>query len=68
MTDPARTRWLALSAVRIAGAMGAVLGIVLIGRAQGWGERGLGLAIVVAALWMAATVPLALAHRWRSGE
>jgi hypothetical protein len=68
MADPARSRWLALSAVRIAGALGAVLGIVLLARAESWEPRVLGVAIVLAALWMSATVPLALAHRWRSPE
>ena len=66
MSDPALFRWLAVTAVRIAGAMAAVFGVVLIGRAGDWGTRALGVAIVLAALWFAATVPLALARRWRS--
>ena len=66
MTDPARSRWLILVLVRLAGALGAVLGVVLLARADAWGPRVLGLAIVLAALWMTATVPLALARRWRS--
>lgn len=55
-----------MTAVRIAGAMAAVFGVVLVGRAGDWGTRVLGVAIVLAALWFAATVPLALARRWRS--
>lgn len=66
MSDPALPRWLLISAVRVAGALGAVFGVVLLARATTWGPRVLGVAIVFAALWMAATVPLALAHRWRS--
>ena len=66
MTDPALPRWLALTALRLFGAAGAVLGIVLLARAPDWGTRGLAIAIVLAALWFAATVPLALARRWRS--
>ena len=66
MTDPARSRWLVLALIRLAGAMGAVLGVVLLARASDWGPRVLGVAIVLAALWMTATVPLALARKWRS--
>lgn len=66
MSDPALPRWLALAAIRLAAAFGAVLGIVLLARAEDWGTRVLAIAIVLAALWFAATVPLALARRWRS--
>ena len=66
MPDPARSRWLILVLVRLAGSTGATLGIVLLARANGWGPRVLGVAIVLAALWMTATVPLALARKWRS--
>ena len=66
MRDPAFSRWLVLAAVRLVGALGAVLGVVLLARAAAWGPRALGIAIVLAALWMSATVPLALARRWRS--
>lgn len=64
--DPARTRWLLLSLVRLTGALAAVLGVVLIGRAEGAGHRLLGAAIVVAAVMMAASVSGHLARRWRS--
>lgn len=64
--DPARTRWLLLSAVRVAGALVATLGVVLIGRAESWGPRLLGIAIVVGALAMTGSVTGNLAHRWRS--
>ena len=66
MSDPAFSRWLAMAGVRLAGAFGAVLGVVLLARADAWPTRALGVAIVLAALWVGATVPLALARRWRS--
>jgi len=66
MTDPARNRWLAIVLVRIAGALGAVFGVVLLARATNTGPKLLGLAIVLAALVMIATVPRALARKWRT--
>ena len=69
MTDPdttARNRYFAITATRIAGAVGAVLGVVLLGRAESWPQKLLGLAIVLAALYMIATVPRSLARRWRT--
>ena len=67
MTEPdttARNRWLALTLTRIAGSAGAIFGVVLIGRAQTIGPKILGVAIVLSALAMIATVPRALARRW----
>ncbi|MDR6787515.1 putative membrane protein YfcA [Sphingomonas sp. BE138] len=66
MNDPARNRWAALVAIRLAATAGALLGVVLLGRAQTLGPRLLGVAIVASALWMLATVPRALARRWRT--
>ena len=63
-----RHRWLAIVLARIAGSAGAVFGVVLLARAQTWPPRILGVGIVLAALYMMATVPAALAHRWRSPE
>lgn len=62
----ARNRWLAMVLVRLAGSIGAVFGVVLLGRADDTPTRVLGIAIVVAALYMIATVPRALAHKWRT--
>jgi uncharacterized membrane protein YoaK (UPF0700 family) len=62
----ARRRWLALVSVRLAGAVGAVFGLVLIGRAEALGPKLLGVLIVLSALFMIATVPRALARRWRT--
>ena len=66
MTDPARNRWLAIVLVRVVGSLGAVFGVVLLGRAQSLGQELLGLAIVLAALAMIATVPRSLARKWRT--
>lgn len=66
--DPAFPRWAAMMAVRMAGTLGAVFGVVLLGKATDWPGKAIGVGIVLAALWMIATVPRAMAHRWRSGE
>ena len=68
MSDPAAPRWAAMMAVRVAATLGAVLGVVLLGRADDLPTRLLGLAIVATGLWVIAIVPKALAHRWRSPE
>ncbi len=69
MTPPdalARRRWLLIVLSRLAGTTGAVFGLVLVGRAQAFGPKLLGVAIVLSALLMIATVPRALAQRWRT--
>ena len=71
MTDPAatraRTRYFIMTLVRLLGSGGAVLGLILLARAHDWPTKALGVGIVLAALYFVATVPAALAHRWRSG-
>lgn len=62
----ARQRWFAIALTRLGGSAGAVFGLVLIGRAHTLGPKLLGVAIVFAALLMIATVPRALARRWRT--
>ena len=69
MTSPdatARNRYLIIAATRIVASLGAILGVILLARAQDWPTKGLGGASVLAALYMVATVPAALAHRWRT--
>ena len=69
MTDAetiARKRWLAITLTRIAGAAGAVFGLILIARAHTLGPKILGTAIVLSALAMMAIVPRSLAERWRT--
>lgn len=62
----ARWRWMALVGIRLAGVAGAMLGLILIARAHDVAPKILGTAIVLSALLMIATVPPALAHRWRT--
>lgn len=66
--DPAAARWAMLSAVRVAGALAATLGVILVARANAWPPRLLGVAIVLAALAMTASVTGHLARRWRSSQ
>ena len=68
MTDEALAarRYFAMTLVRITGAAGAVFGLVLIGRAHDTIPKLIGALIVLSAVLMIATVPRALAHRWRS--
>jgi hypothetical protein len=53
-------------AVELAGVAGAVFGLVLIGRSVGTVPRVIGAAIVISALLMIASVPRAMARRWRT--
>lgn len=62
----ARNRWFVIVATRLAAVAGAVLGLILIARATDWPDKALGVGLVLAALYMMAVVPRALAHRWRS--
>jgi hypothetical protein len=64
----ARRRWFIIQAVRLAGFVGAVFGLVILARAPTMAPKVLGIAIVLSALLMLATVPAALAHRWRTPE
>lgn len=66
--EQARRRWLAMNAVRLAGMVGAVFGLVLSARAQETLPKVIGIALVLAALSVIAIVPASLAHRWRSEE
>ncbi|WP_088366373.1 hypothetical protein [Sphingomonas dokdonensis] len=65
-TDPARSRWFVLVLVRLVTAAAAVLGIVLLARAQDVSGKVTGGALVLISLWSMAMVPQALARRWRS--
>lgn len=61
-------RWATIQAVRLAGFTGAVFGLVLVSRGEHVAPKILGIAIVLSALFLIATVPAALAHRWRTPE
>lgn len=62
----ARNRWFAIVATRLAATAGAVFGLILLARASEWAPKLIGTGIVLAALYVMAVVPRALAHRWRS--
>ncbi len=62
----ARNRWLILVAIRIGTAMGAVFGLIVLARGTGTPMRGLGVAIVLSALYAMAVVPRGLLAKWRS--
>lgn len=71
MIDPApdrlaRNRYFMMTAARLGSAAGAVFGVVLAGRAESLPLKILGTAIVVSALIVMATLPRALARRWRT--
>jgi len=59
-------RYFAMVGTRIAGAAGAVLGLILIARADAVVPKVIGTALVLSALLMMAVVPRALARRWRT--
>ncbi|GGA35614.1 hypothetical protein [Sphingomonas psychrolutea] len=69
MTDPdvhVRNRYFAIVAARIGGSAGALLGLVLIARADATVPKVIGTALVLSALLMIAILPRALARRWRT--
>jgi len=68
MTDAstARRRYFFIAAVRLAGAAGAVFGIVILGRAQTLAPKLVAVGLVLSALLMIAVVPRALARQWRT--
>ena len=68
MTDDsqAKHRYFAIVATRLTGTAGAVLGLMLVARAQTLAPKILGIAIVLSALLMIAVVPRSLARRWRT--
>jgi len=65
MNDDAK-HWLIIVCARLAATAGAVLGLILIARADMWVPKIIGTALVLSALFMMAVVPRALAQRWRT--
>ncbi|WP_249276555.1 hypothetical protein [Sphingomonas baiyangensis] len=59
-------RYFLIVAARMLPVAGALFGLVILGRAVALADRILGVAIVVAALAVMATLPRALARRWRT--
>ena len=64
--DPARNRYFAMIGVQFVAVIGAVFGLVLMGRSTNWYLTVLGAAILVAGLYMMAVVPRAMARKWRT--
>jgi len=64
--DPAKARYFAMTGARISGALFAVIGIVLLGRATMDEQRWIGIAIVILGLFEMALLPRMLAKRWRT--
>ncbi len=65
-SDPAKVHWFYMTLARLAGAGGAVLGVLLLAEGDTTGRKLLGGAIVLSALAMMAIVPRSLARCWRS--
>lgn len=65
MNDDAK-HWLIIVGARLAATAGAVLGLILIARADAVVPKIIGTALVLSALFMMAVVPRALARRWRT--
>lgn len=73
MTEPmtpddtlARNRYFAMVGVNMLAVAGAVLGLLIAGRAQSWEMTVLGGAIILSSLYVMAVVPRAMARRWRT--
>ena len=64
--DTARNRYFLMTGSRLLGVAGAMLGLVLIGRAVAMEQKLIGLALVLAAMLFIAVIPRALARRWRT--
>lgn len=71
MTDAdrvARTRYFMIAGTNLVAVAGAVLGLLILGRAQANHQMILGGALVLASLYMMAVVPRALIRRWKTPE
>lgn len=66
MSDPARGRFFLIGLARLLGLAGVAFGVVLAARATETPTKLIAVALVLAAFWVLATVPRALARRWRS--
>ncbi len=64
----AARRYYVLTGVNLAGALGAVLGLLVAGRSHTTAQTLLGGALVLSALYVMAVVPRALARRWKTPE
>ncbi len=64
--DPARARYFVMAGARLSGALFAVIGIVLVGRATVTEQSVIGTLVVVLGLIEMALLPRMLARRWRT--
>lgn len=64
----ARKRFFLMTGTNLAAVAGAVLGLLILGRAETTGQSALGIALVLSALYVMAVVPRALARRWKTPE
>ena len=62
----ARNRYFVMAGARLSGAIFAVIGIILLGRATMDEQRWIGATIVVLGLFEMALLPRLLAQRWRT--
>lgn len=69
MTDAdrlAQKRYYLMTGVNLAGAAGAVLGLLIAGRSQTTEHTLLGGALILASLYIMAVVPRAMARKWKT--
>jgi hypothetical protein len=64
----ARNRYFMIAGVNLAAVAGAVLGLLILGRAQATAHLVLGGALMLSALYVMAVVPRSLARRWKTPE
>lgn len=62
----ARKRYYIIVAVNMIGTAGAVLGLLIAGRAQHYGMTIFGGAVLLSSLYFMAVVPRSLARRWKT--
>jgi uncharacterized membrane protein YhaH (DUF805 family) len=62
----ARNRYYLMTGANLVGVAGAVLGLLIAGRAHSTELTLLGGALLLASLWVMAVVPRVLARRWRT--
>lgn len=69
MTDAdriARNRYFLMMGANLVGVAGAVLALLILGRAHTTERTMLGIALMLASFWVMAAIPKMLARRWRT--
>ncbi|GAA0751197.1 hypothetical protein CA233_07255 [Sphingomonas sp. ABOLD] len=62
----ARNRYFLMMGANCVGVAGAVLALLILGRATTTEQTMLGIALMLAAFWVMAAIPRMLARRWRT--